>query len=349
MGKIDKQQFHKNIYVIFGLVSCIIAFVGYSIGAYVQKNNYKTFLKSFKNIRQDSEKYRFINPLIGSVSSSATDVGVFSDIKGDIVSYLKKEEKKGNLYNYSLYVRDLSSGLWFGDYENESFFPASLFKLPIALAVYRQGEDDPSFLKRRVLYTQEISNINTAVQINSESNLVVGESYAVEDLVVDMIISSDNGAKNSLLSVIDVKYVDELFRSVTLINPSKTNTYIISSRQYALFLRILYGSSYLNEEHSELIMAMLAKTEFKDGIVAGVPGDIPVAHKYGVYEIEEKIDGMTKVTKQLHDCGIIYHEDRPYILCIMTKGKNSETLYKIIAKVSEMVYRYQENQDLESN
>lgn len=329
--------------------SILFLVIGYFVGVSIQKERYVSFLSSFKNIRQNSDRYKFINPLIGSVSGPGTEVGIFSDIKSDIVSYLKKEKKNENLYGYSLYVRDLSTGLWFGDHENDNFFPASLFKLPIALAVYKQGEDDPSFLKRRLIYTQEISNINTAVQVNSASNLTVGQSYTVEELVLDMIVLSDNGAKNLLLSSMDGKYIDQLFEAVALVDPSKKEKYIISSRQYALFLRILYGSSYLNEENSERIMEMLAKTDFKQGIVAGVPGNVEVAHKYGVYEIEEEINGVTKNARQLHDCGIVYHEDRPYIFCLMTKGKDSETLYNIVAKVSETVYEYQESKSREKN
>jgi len=28
---------------------------------------------------------------------------------------------------------------------------------------------------------------------------------------------------------------------------------------------------------------------------------------------------------QLHDCGIVYYPETPYLLCVMTKGWNFET------------------------
>lgn len=315
--------------------------VGYGVGVAVQKNRYFTFIKSFKTLRENSDKYRFINPLIGGSSAAATEVGIFSDLKGKIENYLNDEEKKSDLYAYSFYFRDLNSGLWFGSKEGEDFFPASLFKLPIAIAIYKQEENNPGFLKKQVVYTRELAERNILIQTNSQSVLTVGNIYTVEDLVSTMLTASDNGAKDALLSVMEVKYLEQLFSIVTLVDPKKTQSYKVSSRKYALFLRILYGSSYLNEEHSELILSLLAKSDFRDGLVAGVPSNIMVAHKYGTYEFEENINGSTITTQQLHDCGVVYHLEKPYLFCFMTKGKDEKTLFDIISHVSKMVHDYQ--------
>lgn len=333
---------HLQTLITLCVVAASLVF-GYFVGQTVQEERYTKFLRSFKNIRENSERYKFINPLIGSVSSPATTVGIYSDLKNEIVDYLKQEGDNGDLYGHSFYFRDLGSGLWFGTNENDDFFPASLFKLPIAIAVYKEGEDDLSFLKRYVIYTEEISQLNDSVMGNSKSSLVIGKSYQVEDLVAIMITESDNGAKNLLLSVIDRAYMDKLFSAISFVDPTKAGSYTISSRQYALFLRILYGSSYLNEDHSEYLMDLLSKTTFKEGLVAGLPGDILVAHKYGMYEFDETVNGTTRQAQQLHDCGVVYHEERPYIFCLMTKGKDIETLYKVISHVSKIIYENQES------
>lgn len=328
------------------LILFIVGTSCFFVGEVVQEMKYVSFLKSFKNIRENSDKYKFINPLIGSISAPATSVGIFTDIKDDIVSYLQQEKKNNNLYGYSFYFRDIGTGLWFGDNENANFFPASLFKLPVAIAVYKEAEDDRAFLKKSVVYTSEISSLNDAVQSNSKSGLVVGKAYSVEDLVSIMLRDSDNGAKNLLLTVLDKSYIDKLFEAVALIDPSKEKSYTISSRQYALFIRILYGSSYLNEEHSEYLMSLLAHASFEDGIVAGVPKGVMVAHKYGAYELESPYGVITRHSQQLNDCGIVYHEEKPYIFCFMVNGKDLPSLYKIISHVSKLVYDNQESEEL---
>jgi beta-lactamase class A len=333
--------------IAFGIAFFFMVF-GYILGQYVQRDTYAHFLKSFRNIRENSTKYTFVNPLVGGVSAPATSVGIYTDLKDDIVSFLQGEEKSGHLLGYSFYVRDLNTGFWFGSNENIDFFPASLFKLPIALAVYKQGEDDPSFLKKMTVYTQDIAALNTAASANSESYLVVGKAYSTEELVTQMLAQSDNGAKNTLLTIIQKPYLEDLFAIVSLVNPKTTQTYAISSREYALFLRVLYGSSYLNEEHSERILSLLSESTFKDGLVAGVPQGVVVAHKFGTYDVQETIDGKSVDARQLHDCGVIYHPVNPYILCVMTKGKDVNDLFKIISGVSRRVYDYQDDNNNEN-
>ena len=341
VSKLTSQQLTWGAIILLA----IAVFCGYELGLHVQKDNYADFLRSFKNIRENSDKYTFINPLIGGTSPPATDVGIYSDIKDELVSYLSQEEKKGNLYDYSFYFRDFGTGLWFGVNESDDFFPASLFKLPIAIAVYKQGEDDPSFLRKQTVYTQDLSKINTSMQGNSQSSLIIGKTYTIEELVEIMIIKSDNGAKDLLLTNIDKSYLNQLFAMVSLVDPRSVKTYTISSRKYAHFLRILYGSSYLNEEHSEFLLKLLSQSTFKDGLVAGVPENIPVAHKFGTYEFDENINGKVISTQQLHDCGVVYHPEKPYVFCFMTKGKDLSSLYRIISSVSRMIYENQEKDE----
>ncbi len=280
--------------------------------------------------------------MIGSISLPATEVGLFAKTQDEIEDYLKEEEKKGNLYDYSFYYRDLNTGLWFGANESSEFLPASLFKLPIAITAYKQAEDDPYFLDKRLQYTKEIADKNVVIQLNAQSTLSVGSFYSVKELIDIMLTVSDNGAKDLLLSAIDMRYMEQLFSIVTSLSPTDAKANQISSRKYAHFLRMLYSSSYLNEEHSELILSLLAKSTFKDGLAAGVPENILIAHKFGTYQVEEKINGREVMAQQLHDCGVVYYQDRPYVFCFMTKGKNLETLYKIISNVSKIVYNEQE-------
>lgn len=333
-----------SVYAVGTIILLTFCF-GFFAGTYVQQNNFKKFVRAFKNIRTGNENYSFISPLIGVVSAPATDIGIFTDVKNKIKKYLESEKSKGNLYDYSIYVRDLNSPLWFGVNEEASFFPASLYKLPIATAVYKQAENDPSFLKKRIVYTNEMSIMNKSVAENEESKLVVGKDYSVVELTQMMLESSDNGAKDLLVSVVEMKYTKNLFDVMKIAYPTLVTGYEISSRKYALFLRLLYNSSYLNEEDSELILSYLSKSTFKEGLVAGVPKDIQVAHKFGTYHITDNIDGVQKLVEELHDCGIVYHMEHPYVICIMTKGKDSEVLIKIISHISRLVFEEQDNKE----
>ena len=91
-------------------------------------------------------------------------------------------------------------------------------------------------------------------------------------------------------------------------------------------------ASYLNEKYSEKALELLTRTEYKNGLVAAVPKEIVVAHKFG-----ERNNVQSE--KQLHDCGIIYYPDHPYLLCIMTRGSDYGTLEIAIQDVAVKVYR----------
>lgn len=327
---------NKNYVGCVVVVLLLLSFAfGYFVGDYIQHARFKKFVTTFKNVRGDGDSFKFINPLIGSFSAPATDIGMFVNLKNDITEYLDNEKDKGNLDSYSFYFKDLNSPLWFGINEDDSFFPASLFKLPVAIAIYKQSERDPEFLKKTFIYTKEIMELNKWSTSNEDTTLVVGNSYSVQDLVRIMLELSDNGAKDLLLTILDKRYLLDLFQATGLTDTLQVSDFQISSRKYAFFLRVLYNSSYLNEENSEYILNLLSKSDFKDGLVAGIPKNIDVAHKFGVY-----YDASGK--EMLHDCGIVYVPDDPYVMCFMTKGKDTEALLKIISSVSNIVYE-QEN------
>ncbi len=58
---------------------------------------------------------------------------------------------------------------------------------------------------------------------------------------------------------------------------------------------------------------------------------IPVSHKFGEA-------GTGNVERQLHDCGIVYFPDHPYLACIMTRGKDTDELKKSIVDISRFIY-----------
>lgn len=86
------------------------------------------------------------------------------------------------------------------------------------------------------------------------------------------------------------------------------------------------------------MLSLLSQSAFPQGLEAGVPQDLPVAHKFGEYD-----DG--KGGKQLNDCGIIYKPHKPYLLCVMTEGKDLDALAKVISTISNKVYTTLQAQD----
>jgi beta-lactamase class A len=100
---------------------------------------------------------------------------------------------------------------------------------------------------------------------------------------------------------------------------------------YSIFMRALFNASYLNNKDSEFAIELLSDSDYKMGILRGIPTDLRVAHKFGE---EGNID-----CKELHESAIIYLENSPYLLTIMTKGKDITKQSKVLEEISANVYR----------
>ncbi len=83
---------------------------------------------------------------------------------------------------------------------------------------------------------------------------------------------------------------------------------------------------------SEKVLEIFLESQFKDGIMEGVPAEYKEAHKYRIRSDENKS------TQQLHDCGIVYDNNAQYLLCIMSKGQNIDDLKDSISKISEKIF-----------
>jgi hypothetical protein len=78
---------------------------------------------------------------------------------------------------------------------------------------------------------------------------------------------------------------------------------------------------------------LLSQSSYDSGLVSGLPDDITTANKFGFNENAKYDDGT-----QLHDCGIVYSDPDPYILCIMTKTPAVPVAQRIISDTSKQVY-----------
>jgi hypothetical protein len=144
-------------------------------------------------------------------------------------------------------------------------------KVIVMIGCYRASEIDPAFMQKKLEYTQDISQKTNTLVLAAPSSLVVGDYYSVKDLIRKMIIESDNGAFNLLVSHLDYKILTNIMVDLNIDTPDKEQDYTISPVAYSNFLRILYNSTYLNEEDSEEALSLMHEAHFDEGILAGWP------------------------------------------------------------------------------
>ncbi len=330
----------KIWFIIFLLIVAATAagiYGGYLWGYKSEQVILNKKLSSIKPIRANDPNYKFINPLLLYLIPSSDQEDNLVSLQNKIKKIISDDKQQG-LDDASVYFSDLNHGRWIGVGQNDQYNPASMLKVVIMVACLKQSESDPEFLDKYFVYTKSIDSTVHQDQFNTLSELSVGNSYKVSDLINKMIIDSDNGAAELLLNNIKQTSVDSIFSELNLGNPDVSGSgYTISPRAYSYFFRILYSSTYLNDSNSEKALNILSQAIFKDGISSGVPDNVSVAHKYGEHVILGQNSQLQKV--ELHDCGIVYYPKNPYLLCVMTRGTNLDNLESIIKDISSTVYQ----------
>jgi beta-lactamase class A len=149
-----------------------------------------------------------------------------------------------------------------------------------------------------------------------------------------MIIYSDNNASNALINYmenLDTQKLDRIYFDLGVEVPGEAKLEnFMKTKDYASFFRILYNSSYLSREMSEKALLLLSQSDFRQGLRANIPNYINISHKFG--------ERVLANDKQLHDCGIIYKQNQPYLLCIMTRGEDFNLMSQVIQEISQSVY-----------
>ncbi len=271
--------------------------------------------------------YDLINPTVISNTNKHFIIN-FLDLKKELSEIQKRQKSKTFIYfNY------LSNSAWVGLDEKELFHAASTIKVPLAMAVLKAVEEDKFSLDDSyALQSFDLDkNFGPLYQAGEDTQVTVGE------LVRFMLQQSDNTAMFALLEILSRIGINNPFDDVymemgwelpvlgELPNYEKINLKTLSN----MFLA-LYNATYINVEHSQLVLDHLAQSPFNDKIVSGVPKGVVVAHKIGV-----AVPNHT-----YSDCGIVYAPSRHYLLCVGTVDMDEEDASEFMARVSKSVYDF---------
>jgi beta-lactamase class A len=317
-------------------ISISMAFVIGAIGGFfVFKQIRSASTDTFANCQM---QYEYINEQLGCRSKTVIKKHEYTAFIAHINEYISNETKANHAQHVSVYFRDLQYGPTFGITEKDKFIPASLLKVPVLITYLNFAETHPEILSKKLSYNNPPTSIPEQTLNKNIPKLEENTPYTIETLLSQMIKYSDNTA----YFVLD-KYLAELSPSEDLltqtlidlghIDPWNPTEDLITVKAYSSMFRQLYNSSYLSPEMSEKALSILSKSEYPYGLVAGVPQEIKVAHKFG------ERSSSSEEQKQLHDCGIVYYPNNPYLLCIMTRGNDFNQLQQIISTISEKVYK----------
>ena len=334
-------MFTKKVPVYFliltFLVSSIISILGFS---YLKSNSHDEVVEldnsinpahpSFCNLNISRLKgYQYIHPLL--YAEPQCESVELADCKNQISQIINANKANGKITSASVYIREFTQAQWTSINPSDLYSPGSLLKVPELMSLYKMNERQPGFLDKIVEY-KNVRETKSNRVINFESNHIkLGNKYTIRELINYMIVYSDNDATMMLNALIDKSVFSKVFTDIGLKEPDfSSSDYKMNVTDYSIFLKELYNGSYLSFKNSEECLSILSKTEFKEGLISGLPSKCMVSHKFG--------EGGSSSEPNFSEAAIVYCGKTPYIITIMTKGSDIKSLPSVSAEISKKVY-----------
>ncbi len=259
----------------------------------------------------------------------------FTALRAGLRQFILSQED----FRAGVYFEYLPSGVSIGVNEKEEFISASLIKVPLIMGIYKLIETGTLRPESQLtLRNEDIdSDFGTLWQRGP------GTQLSVEEAIRLTLTESDNTAARALDALAKEDPIREVYNALDIPIEYSGALPTVSPKNYSSIFRCLYLSCYLDYGHSQQILELLTRTKFEEGIPAGIPDGVPVAHKIGMYDLRDS-------TKKVRlDCGIIYVPRRPYILCVLAESEQGqEQLVTDFTKdVSQRVYAFVEKVNLQ--
>jgi beta-lactamase class A len=256
---------------------------------------------------------------------------IFMDNQNDMLIHFVplrdalNEHIKNQKEEIGVYFEYLPTGTSIGVNDRMEVRFASLIKIPVVMAAYKQMEEGAVAKHNSIVIEEEFIHKG----FGSLWKKGAGATVTLEDAIALSLIESDNTALRSIVSILPQGAIEDVFSNLDITIDTGQGFPIISPKNYSSILRSLYLSSYLTRDHSNEILTYLTQTPFNDMIEAGVDPSITVAHKIGVFD----------PLGIYSDCGIVYIPSRPYTLCVMVKA-DQRTATKHMQTISKMIYGF---------
>lgn len=274
-----------------------------------------------------SKEYKFISPIL--LVDKECESANFASIKTDLIDMIEESKAKGSVNSASVYVKDFNSNEWFSINGEEKYMPASLMKVPFLITFLKMSELHPELLQQQLTFTKVHNQGKTQSKV--EETIVYGKTYSVKELLSYMIKYSDNNATFLLSEIIDNNVLNAVFKDFGLNTPQLGSTNLfMTSAEYSRFMRAIFNGGYLTKSNSEFALNLLTTSTFNEGIKKGIPNSITVAHKFG--------EAGDNAEQQLHESGIVYLANKPYLITIMSRGNSQNLLELFLQSISSKVY-----------
>ncbi|NMB69911.1 serine hydrolase [candidate division WWE3 bacterium] len=238
----------------------------------------------------------------------------------DTFAYLKKivEGKKGN---YSIYIQNLTTEKNYSINPTETFYAASLYKVPVAVSAVMYMTDSKKTLDDTVMLISSDFSSGTGVL----GKYPAGTNLTYREIFESLLKESDNTAQTLLLRTIPSGYIAKGFslNNTFVWNTEFLSDNITSSYYYAQYLSEVYTGNYIPSDYRNFIFKTMENTSFDDRMTPYFKKGSIFSHKIGSWGD----------TQNWHDCGILTNREQKFVVCVMST-RASFNVFKEVAEAT---------------
>lgn len=197
-----------------------------------------------------------------------------------------KEIKKyleSRIGKYSFFFEDLKSGYVYGYNENVCMTAAGCMKLPIAVSLIKAVENKKvDFMDRVKIQTSDkVYGTGIIHEFNERE-------YTVFELMVIMLIQSDNTAANKIIDIVGMEQINEDIIAMGLKNTRlnrKTNDErtaitdvenITTAYDLSKIWKHLSNGTFLSKDNGQMLIDILRRQQIKNKLALYIPDDLKI-------------------------------------------------------------------------
>ncbi|HKW56119.1 MAG TPA: serine hydrolase [Candidatus Acidoferrum sp.] len=242
--------------------------------------------------------------------------------------------------------RTLDGRLEYFFHADDAFHAASTMKIPVMIELFHQQRQgklklvDPLVVRNEFhsLVDGSVFTLDPADDSETDLYKAVGQTRTLRQLCDLMITVSSNLATNLVIEKLGVANIRATVHALHAdgmnvlrgVEDNKAfaagmNNTTTARGLLQLLSAIARGEAMDKESSSEMIR-ILERQKFNEGIPAGLPAGIAVAHKTG------------EITKIHHDAAIVY-APRPFVLVILVRGlADKKDSAALMADITRQIY-----------
>lgn len=254
-----------------------------------------------------------------------------SGLAGDTAALEERIEEIASYYGgfYGVIVSDPSAGKQASLGSDETFFAASIGKLPALLALYKSAARGEVDLDDDItMQASDVQSYGTGVLHTYE----VGYTLTLRECAFYLMNDSDNTAWKMLTRYLGEENIQAALNDIGAYDTEYWVPNTTTASDVLLMLEKVADPEYTSPESSEEMLSAMTNTFSEDRIPAGLPPDAQVAHKIGTYG------------NNFSDAGVVSYKapngsEKSYFIVVFTDGMGETTARTAIQEVSAAAHQ----------